>query len=102
VTSSHPTWSPDPQELIRHRKQLRGRRHKLLLRLASRLPSAPFRALPDFLDLPPIEVHVPKRTHEGVKIDPMAPEVRASLVEHFRPHNERLEAFLGRDLNWDC
>jgi hypothetical protein len=33
---------------------------------------------------------------------PMEPDLRAALVEHFRPHNRRLEAWLGRDLShWD-
>jgi hypothetical protein len=30
---------------------------------------------------------------------PMKPETRERLVEHFRPHNERLERILGRDLS---
>lgn len=30
---------------------------------------------------------------------PMGPETRAVLVEHFTPHNERLGAWLGRDLS---
>ena len=42
-------WNPDKKELARHRKHLRGRRRKLLLKLISPLPTAPFRALPDFL-----------------------------------------------------
>jgi len=28
------------------------------------------------------------------------PEVRAMLVEHFKPHNERLEKMLGRKFDW--
>ncbi|MFM8860999.1 MAG: sulfotransferase family protein [Acidimicrobiia bacterium] len=33
---------------------------------------------------------------------PMEPEVRARLVEYFRPHNARLAELLGRDLpDWD-
>ena len=31
----------------------------------------------------------------------MRPETRSALVEYFRPHNARLYAFLGRDLDWD-
>lgn len=31
----------------------------------------------------------------------MDAEVRASLVEYFRPHNARLQDFLGRELDWD-
>ena len=49
VTSPHPIWNPEPQELARQRRRLRAHRRKLLLKLASRLPSAPFRVLPDFL-----------------------------------------------------
>lgn len=34
---------------------------------------------------------------------PMDPATRAFLVEHFRPHNRRLEALTGRDLSpWDA
>jgi hypothetical protein len=37
-----------------------------------------------------------------MKYPPMAPGTRARLVEHFRPHNESLARFLGRDLSiWD-
>ncbi len=30
---------------------------------------------------------------------PMQPETRAALAEHYRPHNDRLAAWLGRDLS---
>lgn len=79
-------------------------REQLLIQITDDLhrdPQASVSELTDFLDLPRIEVQVPKRTHEGVKIGPMGPEVRASLVEYFRPHNARLETFLGSELNWD-
>ena len=34
--------------------------------------------------------------------EPIDPDLRAQLVEHFRPYNRRLEAWLGRDLShWD-
>ncbi len=32
----------------------------------------------------------------------MDSEVRATLVEYFRPHNARLYEFLGRDFQWDA
>ena len=79
-------------------------REQLLVQITDDLHRDPQRAvseLTEFVNLPPIEVQVPKRTHAGVKLDPMEPEVRARLVRHFKPHNERLEAFLDRDLNWD-
>jgi Sulfotransferase domain len=31
----------------------------------------------------------------------MDPELRAYLVDYFRPHNARLKEFLGRDFDWD-
>jgi hypothetical protein len=66
-----------------------------------REPQAAVTELTEFLGLPPIEVQVPKRTHEGVRIDPMGEDVRERLVDYFRPHNARLAEFLGRELNWD-
>ena len=36
---------------------------------------------------------------EPVAYPPMKPETRAQLVKHFRPHNDRLAAWLGRDLS---
>ncbi len=79
-------------------------REQLLVLLTDDLhqdPAGTVRTMTDFLGLPPIAVEVPKRTHEGVKIDAMAPEVRDELVEYFRPHNARLGEFLGRALDWD-
>jgi len=33
---------------------------------------------------------------------PMAPETRKAMVEYFKPHNERLEKMIGKDLrSWD-
>lgn len=31
----------------------------------------------------------------------MAPDIRSALVDHFRPHNERLYEMLGRDFGWE-
>lgn len=36
---------------------------------------------------------------KAAEYQPMRPETRAVLVEHFTPHNERLGAWLGRDLS---
>lgn len=35
------------------------------------------------------------------KAPPMNAQTRSQLVDYFRPHNARLSAFLGRDLDWD-
>ncbi|MCP5150456.1 MAG: sulfotransferase domain-containing protein [Ectothiorhodospiraceae bacterium] len=37
----------------------------------------------------------------GLEREPMAAETRAHLRTHFRPHNARLTALLGRDFGWD-
>jgi len=64
-----------PRRLRRH---LTPRRHTLLINRFLRATRRPF--------VPP----------------PMDPEVRARLVEHYRPHNARLAELLGRDLpGWD-
>jgi hypothetical protein len=37
----------------------------------------------------------------GTYPSPMSSATRERLVEHFRPHNRRLEQLLGRDVGWD-
>ena len=39
--------------------------------------------------------------HNSRRYPPMRPETRRRLVEYFTEPNERLYAFLGRDLGWD-
>jgi hypothetical protein len=41
------------------------------------------------------------RIHNQIKRAPLSVEKRAELVDFYRPHNERLYEFLGRDFGWD-
>jgi hypothetical protein len=58
----------------------------------------------DFLGLPewePAASELPKRRNEGsYERGGMEPATRRKLEEFFRPHNERLYEYLGRDLGW--
>lgn len=79
-------------------------REQLLVLLTDELEADPrgtLRQLTDFLGIPALGATGSVRAHEGVAIEAMPPAVREELVEHFRPHNARLAAFLGRELNWD-
>ncbi len=56
-----------------------------------------------FLGLPewePKAARLPKRRNPGSYERGMAPATRRKLEEYFRPHNERLYEYLGRDLGW--
>jgi hypothetical protein len=54
-----------------------------------------------FLRLPPHTIVDPEKSHVA-EYEPMDAAVRSSLIDMFRPHNRRLEDYLGRRLNWDC
>ncbi len=58
-----------------------------------------FSRLYDFLGLQQIELPQPKRSNVG-SYEKMGDATRAALVEHFRPHNERLFTLLGRRFDW--
>jgi len=66
-------------------------------------PDQKLRATTDFLGLAPL----PSRNqdtfkkHNFAEYSKMDPGVRADLINFFRPHNQRLEEFLGRSLGWD-
>jgi hypothetical protein len=57
-------------------------------------------AVYEFLGLPAHRLGKPMRLHTG-EYAAMAPDVRAQMVEYFRPHNERLYDLLGIDLGWE-
>lgn len=42
-----------------------------------------------------------RRRKRGPRYPPMAIETRQRLAAYFRPHNERLYEYLGRDLGWE-
>jgi hypothetical protein len=53
----------------------------------------------EFLDLPQHQLAEQKRFNTG-KYEPMAEETRQQLVEYFKPHNEALFQFAGREFDW--
>lgn len=54
-----------------------------------------------FLGLPFFELKNYRPANVGGYTTPMDPVLRARLVEYFRPHNRRLEEYLGRPFDWD-
>ena len=54
----------------------------------------------EFLDLPGHRLEERKRHNVGKYTEPMADETRQDLADYFRPHNQRLYDFLGRDFGW--
>jgi hypothetical protein len=64
-------------------------------------PVATVQQMTDFLEIPAIDFRGVQRANESIKVAPMEPVVRVRLEQYFRPHNARLEDFLGRSLGWD-
>jgi hypothetical protein len=54
----------------------------------------------DFLGLPPLEREEYSKDNKGSYLK-MDPATKSYLIEYFRPHNERLYEYLGRDFGWD-
>lgn len=54
-----------------------------------------------FLGLMPWEPEKYKTFNSGGDYEPIDPNLRAQLVEFFRPHNEKLFQILGKRFNWD-
>ena len=54
-----------------------------------------------FLDLPAHRLEKRKRHNVGKYTESLAEETRRDLAEYFRPHNEQLYEFVGRDFGWD-
>ena len=53
-----------------------------------------------FLGLP--EHHLSEYPqHRAGKYSPVSPEIREALAEYFRPYNQQLEQYLGRNFYWD-
>jgi hypothetical protein len=63
-------------------------------------PDTTYAKVYEFLGLPDHPLGKPARRTIG-HYSSMAAPTRAGLVEYFRPHNARLEALLGRSVDWD-
>jgi hypothetical protein len=57
-------------------------------------------AVQRFLGLPTHTIDDPQKSHVA-EYEPMDAATRHRLIEAFRPHNQRLEEYLGRRLGWD-
>jgi len=57
--------------------------------------------LHEFLGLPAHRYEQLGARHIAPRREALDPEVRASLNEYFRPHNERLYELVGRDFGWE-
>ena len=55
----------------------------------------------DFLGLPPSASRAYAKANEGGYVQEMNDATRKRLLDFFRPHNERLYEYLGRDFGWD-
>lgn len=47
-----------------------------------------------------VNVRNPERSGKGAKYEPIKPEVRGRLETYFKPHNQRLYDYLGKDFGW--
>jgi hypothetical protein len=54
----------------------------------------------EFLELPKCELKEYK-DYNSATYPKMAPHMRRRLIEYFKPHNQRLYEYLGRDFGWD-
>jgi sulfotransferase family protein len=55
-----------------------------------------------FLELPEHELDEYRRFNAAADTEGLAPHLRRTLEEYFRPFNRQLYRFLGRDLGWDA
>jgi hypothetical protein len=63
-------------------------------------PNGVCRRVLDFLELPRRNLG-PYEVFNAFGEGSLDPATREHLVEHFRPHNQRLSELLGRDMRWD-
>jgi hypothetical protein len=82
------TLFPKEQMLILRSEDLRVR------------PAELFKQTLKFLELPGWEPQA-YNDHNFASYQPMDPRTRKRLVEYFKPHNQRLYEFLGRNFGWD-
>jgi len=64
-------------------------------------PERILREVEAFLGIPHMERPPKEEYNVGQYPAQMAPETRARLAEFFRPYNQQLYEFLGRDFGWD-
>jgi hypothetical protein len=65
-----------------------------------RNPSGVLKTVLEFLELPAWQPRV-ENSYGQAEYPKMDSRMRSRLLEYFRPHNQRLYEFLGRDFGWD-
>jgi hypothetical protein len=78
----------------------RAQFHFLTLEELARDPQPVLDAVHEFLGVPAHAYPALQPLHTAAYSE-LDPELRAELVDYFRPHNERLYEMVGRDLGWD-
>jgi len=63
-------------------------------------PEAVFQRVREFLGIQNWSLPRADR-YNKLNYKPMETEIRNSLIEYFKPHNQRLSSRLGMDLDWD-
>jgi hypothetical protein len=63
-------------------------------------PAATLTQVFDFLGVPDYPLPAYPNYNPG-SYSPMTEDLRQILADFFRPHNQRLEAYLGMKFNWD-
>ena len=63
-------------------------------------PSATCKQVLKFLNVPDWELNVHRKSNVG-RYSKMQEATRKSLVEYFKPHNQRLYEYLGTSFDWD-
>ncbi len=63
-------------------------------------PGGVYDGVLDFLGLPPARYPDFRPRNARPRSAPMPESIRAELAEHYRPHDERLAKWLGRDPSW--
>ena len=66
----------------------------------AREPSKIMNQIFQFLKLPPFDIKDFEKTNLG-KYAPMKDDTRRTLVDYFRPHNEKLYRMIGRNFGWN-
>jgi hypothetical protein len=63
-------------------------------------PGPVYHEVLDFLELPKVDPPGFKKQNARPRLAPIPEPVRAALKEHYRPYDERLAAWLGREPSW--
>jgi hypothetical protein len=55
----------------------------------------------NFIGISPQKLNTEKVYNQGKHKDKMSPKIRAELNDYFKPHNQELYEYLGKDFGWN-